>query len=172
MSEDAVAGHLVGLLKGCRTWLDLGCGTGKYQRRIAAACPSVHRSALDAHWDSLAACPADIRICAQLPDALQVLRAPYADAVTALDVIEHLSLEDGRRTLDLMRAGARRVAAVFLPVGEHPQAGAPGTPWQAHRTTWTPEMLSAAGYIVGLWRDFHAASHSMSPDAMWGVWWH
>jgi hypothetical protein len=77
------------------------------------------------------------------------------DAVVALDVIEHLSREEGERLLlSVERIAARRVL-VFTPNGFLPQPPSDDNPHQEHRSGWTLHDFVSRGYrVVGVngWR--------------------
>lgn len=70
------------------------------------------------------------------------------DSVFLLDVIEHMSKEEGRQVLDLAIKKAREQVVVFTPLGfckqeyqagEKDAWGMNGTYWQTHRSGWMPE---------------------------------
>lgn len=69
------------------------------------------------------------------------------DTVTAFDVIEHLTREDGLLLIAEMTLLARQQVVIFTPLGFMPQDGGveadawgyQGQHWQAHRSGWTPE---------------------------------
>jgi ubiquinone/menaquinone biosynthesis C-methylase UbiE len=70
------------------------------------------------------------------------------DCVVLLDVIEHLSKEDGERMLEAMERIARRKVIVFTPNGLLPQPPEPGNPLQEHISGWTAEEMRRRGYEV------------------------
>ena len=69
------------------------------------------------------------------------------DAVIALDLIEHLTPEDGTRLLDAMELVARKRVVIFTPNG-FLTGRYGGNPWQRHHSGWTPEQMRALGYRV------------------------
>jgi len=70
------------------------------------------------------------------------------DAVLAVDLLEHLSTEEGLALITTMETIARRRVVVFTPNGFVPQGDVGGTPLQAHRSGWTVGALRALGYSV------------------------
>lgn len=84
-------------------------------------------------------------IQAEAPAGLAVLDP--VDSVTCIDVIEHLSRDDGLLLIEEMKRLARGQVLVFTPLGFMPQEGGgardpwgyQGQHWQEHRSGWTPQ---------------------------------
>lgn len=83
------------------------------------------------------------------------------DTVVSIDVIEHLTREDGARMIaELVRLATRQVV-LFTPLGFMPQHGGherdpwgmQGQHWQEHRSGWTPEDFPGWKCLVD--RAFH-----------------
>jgi hypothetical protein len=77
------------------------------------------------------------------------------DCVIALDVIEHLTKDEGLRLLDAMESIARGRVVIFTPNGFLQQPAEPDNPHQLHVSGWTPAEMRARGYRVigvGGWR--------------------
>jgi hypothetical protein len=94
------------------------------------------------------------------------------DCVVALDVIEHLSREDGLRLLESMEQIARKKVVVFTPNGFLYQPPEPGNPHQEHISGWTVEEMRAHGYdVIGIagWKPLRAAyvKPRFRPHALW-----
>jgi hypothetical protein len=78
------------------------------------------------------------------------------DTIVALDVIEHMTREDGERFIDLAQHSVRRQVVVFTPLGFMPQDGGNGVDawgmqgqqWQAHRSGWTPDDFAGWNTIT------------------------
>ena len=70
------------------------------------------------------------------------------EGVVALDVIEHLSREEGFVLLDAMEAIASRRVMVFTPNGFQPQPPTADNPHQEHVSGWFPGDFEARGYQV------------------------
>lgn len=137
-------------------FLDIGCGNGKWG--------FLAREYADIwHWKPWGTCVVDgVEVFERyiLPhhrliysriiigDALSVLPTltePYDIAVCA-DMIEHLTIEDGRRLLDMIRTVAR-VAYVTTPVNWYRQGAAHGNEAERHLCLWTDEMLGEWGQV-------------------------
>lgn len=74
-------------------------------------------------------------------------KAPQVDVAFLLDVVEHMTREDGTSAMEIAKQRARQVV-VFTPLGFLPQSYAPGEKdawgyngahWQTHRSGWTPD---------------------------------
>ncbi len=142
--------HLERAVDGADSLLDVGCGSNspvsRFERR-----PS-YMVGVDLHEPSLEAS----RAAGRHDDyrRLDVMRiadefgADSFDAVVAFDLLEHLSVEDGRRLLGQMEQVARRRVVVLTPNGFVPQEEYDDNPLQAHRSGWTPAELHALGYQV------------------------
>jgi SAM-dependent methyltransferase len=132
-------------LAGCRTVLDVGCGSYSIMRYLTRG-RSV--TGLDRHEPSL---KANRNLYAHVVEA-DILDCPFRersfDAVVSLDVIEHLAKEDGERMLATMEMLARTSVVVYTPNGFLPQPASPDNPWQEHRSGWTPAEFRARGYRV------------------------
>ncbi len=70
------------------------------------------------------------------------------DCVIALDVIEHLTKEQGLTLLEHMEKIAKKQIIIFTPNGFLFQAPYKDNPWQEHKSGWTVEEMQARGYKV------------------------
>jgi len=70
------------------------------------------------------------------------------DVIFILDVIEHLSKEDGCRLLDLARKHGRHVV-VSTPASHIDQGAILGNPHECHVSDWTAEELGGTVEVVG-----------------------
>ncbi|HEX9029119.1 MAG TPA: class I SAM-dependent methyltransferase [Anaerolineales bacterium] len=113
---------------------------------------------------------------AELPDR-------SVDTVFALDMIEHLEPEDGRRLLQEAERVARRQIAIFTPLGFYPQGcqnpdgtdrwGMDGTSWQVHRSGWLPEDFGPGWEFVAC-KAYHLVDEHEQPlekpfGALWAI---
>ena len=77
-----------------------------------------------------------------------------ANTFVLSDVIEHLTLKDGYKVINLMREkGYKNI--IFTPLGEYMMESVPTTDPDAHRSAWIPEMLN--GYTSIVFPNFHEA---------------
>jgi hypothetical protein len=77
------------------------------------------------------------------------------DCAVALDVVEHLSKDAGRKLLADLERVARRRVVIFTPNGFLPQEPYDDNPHQAHLSGWTVDEMRDLGYkVVGIngWR--------------------
>jgi len=72
------------------------------------------------------------------------------DAVCALDVLEHLTKEEGISLIREMGRISKKKAIIFTPNGFLPQSRCEieANPYQAHRSGWTPREFKNLGYTV------------------------
>lgn len=77
------------------------------------------------------------------------------DAVIAVDVIEHLTKEDGNKLLQKMELLARKKIIITTPNGFLEQHEHSGNPFQEHKSGWTIKEMRNHGFrcrgIIGLW---------------------
>ena len=112
--------------------------------------------------------------------ALPLMPDRSADAVVALDFIEHLERRAGERFLEQSVRVARRQVVVFTPLGFYRQSyrngetdrwGMQGGRWQTHRSGWSPDDFGAEWHIIGC-RTFHTADENEQPlEQPFGAFW-
>jgi hypothetical protein len=84
------------------------------------------------------------------------------DTIFALDVIEHMTKDDGWRFLDLCAQKAKQTV-IFTPLGDDPQGEIDGNPYQAHLSAWYPADFH-------LWRVVTMMNfHGPGRHAFWAV---
>lgn len=78
----------------------------------------------------------------------EILPPKSVDSAFMIDVIEHVSKEDGQKALEKLKVIVRSQIILFTPLGYMDQEpsedgidpwGMGGTEWQKHRSGWTPE---------------------------------
>ncbi len=133
-------------LEGCEDVLDLGCGTDSMIRHFVVSRRVI---GVDRYYPSLLNNRKTTGYAAWVQADLCAL--PFGpksvDAVTALDVLEHLEKAEGLARLKEWEAIARKRVVILTPNGFVPQA-ASENPWQAHRSGWTVEEFERQGYRV------------------------
>jgi predicted TPR repeat methyltransferase len=73
------------------------------------------------------------------------------DCVIALDLIEHLTKEDGNKLISAMESIAKKKVVIFTPNGYHPQGEFDVNPWNVHKSGWTVEEMEQKGYrVIGM----------------------
>jgi SAM-dependent methyltransferase len=134
-------------LAGSSSVLDVGCGV----RSPLAVVPGSFRSVgVEAHRPALEASrAAGIHDDYLEQDARSLdLADDSFDAVVMLDLIEHLDREDGEELLRRAERIAREVVVLTTPNGFINQSPYDGNALQEHRSGWTVEDLSRAGFTV------------------------
>jgi SAM-dependent methyltransferase len=157
-------------LAGCDSVLDLGCGPESPiarfpgMRRVGAELfePYLRQAATERHHEAYVM--TDLRHPCFRPESF--------DAVVLLDVLEHLTREDGERLLAEAVRLARRKVIVFTPNGFLPQEGYHENPYQRHLSGWSTEELEALGFAVsGVygWRRLRGEKGAVRfrPPALW-----
>ena len=137
-------------VRGCATVLDVGCGTNSPLKRLR---PSLeYMVGVDAHIQSILASRSAAfhhAYCAMnILDLSSIIRPSSFDCVAAMDVIEHLTKEQGLQLLRSMEQAARKRVIVFTPNGFLPQSATPDNPYQLHVSGWTVEEMHSLGYRV------------------------
>lgn len=133
-------------VRGCRTALDLGCGKDSPLRH----CPGIRSVGVDLFEGYLEESrrrgihdrylKADVRSVAFPPASF--------DVVLAIDLIEHLTEEEGYQLIRRMEEWAGRKVILFTPNGYVPQEAYDDNFLQRHRSGWTPAELRALGFRV------------------------
>jgi len=146
-SMAALLSELRQTLAGCQTVLDVGCGDASPLRYLRSAkltgldgfAPSLQRALQAKTHDEFQ--QGDVR------EVSCLLSGRRFDAVVALDVIEHLTKEDGRKMLAGMESLAAKRVVIFTPNGFIPQRSQNGD-LQEHLSGWEPEEMRQLGYKV------------------------
>jgi SAM-dependent methyltransferase len=135
------------------TLLDVGCGACSPVRAFTRRIP--HAVGVEGYEPALLASKAagihdeyhrlDVR---RLADQFE---PESFDVVLAVDLLEHLSSEDGLALLSTMETIARVRVVVFTPNGFVPQGDVGGNPLQVHHSGWRLSTLRSLGYdAIGL----------------------
>lgn len=136
-------------LRGCRSVLDVGCGSLSPLGSVGFDGFSV---GLDLSWPALAAARARghhaALVQADAATVDRVFRPASVDAVVALDVIEHLERARAIELITALEYVARRRVVIFTPNGYVPQPATPENPHQEHRSGFGVADMRALGYSV------------------------
>ena len=95
------------------------------------------------------------------------------DAVIAIEVLEHLTKEEGRALIRKMETWARKKVIITTPNGYLWQDGYHDNPLQEHQSGWSVEELQKSGFKVrGIdgWRRLkgYRGSIRYRPAFLWG----
>lgn len=134
-------------LAGCRTCLDVGCGGGSPTQFLDFD----HTVGLEAHEPSLNLARQNKThhdfVEARVQDIAIHFRPKQFDCVVALDLIEHLTKEEGHALIQDMERIASKTVVIFTPNGFIPQQGCGGD-LQEHLSGWSAAEMQTLGFTV------------------------
>jgi ubiquinone/menaquinone biosynthesis C-methylase UbiE len=131
-------------LKGCNSVLDLGCGpfsplrhcSVRYALGVDAFLPYLEKSKYrKIHTNYIMA---DISSLVFPPNSF--------DAVIMIEVLEHLTKEEGKKLLVDVERWAKKKIIVSSPNGFIPQKEIDQNSYQAHRSGWSVDEMRMLGY--------------------------
>jgi hypothetical protein len=155
-SADESARIVSALIVPGMTTLDLGCGEAPFTKHLRDV---VHID-LKPHVTQ-----PDRLIVADIRDVPVMYAHWRFGTCFLLDVLEHLTKDDGSALLRDLEALCQRIV-VFTPTGElwvTPDEGDP----HSHRCGWTPVELEALGYHVWEWPRYHEFPDGNTHGAFW-----
>lgn len=161
-------------LAGCRSVLDVGCGRTSLIR-LSGFDRTVGLEGYEPDAEAARRNGTHDEIVVGDARALEQLFGPAKfDACIALDVIEHLSKEDGLKMMRSMEAVSARKTLFVTPSGFLPQGHTEAGDLQAHLSGWEPDEMRRLGYrVVGLLgpKSLRGEYHSLKrrPKFFWGI---
>ncbi len=136
-------------LEGCDSVLELGCGYFSYITNMKNKPHSVgvdlfspvieHGKKNKIH---------DEYVLLNVMNIDQNFKDQSFDCVMAMDLIEHLTKEDGMIFLKKMERIARKRVILYTPNGFLKQDPCDGNPYQEHKSGWSAEEMRSYGYSV------------------------
>ncbi len=114
----------------------------------------------------------ELQLC-DVRDIGRRLAPKQFNACVALDVIEHLTKEEGRQLLCDMERLASKKVIVFTPNGFLPQTGT-GEDFQTHLSGWETGEMQSLGYkvegVLG-WKVLRGEQHGLRfrPRTLWSI---
>jgi len=139
-------------VKGCKTLLDIGCGSNSPVRFFSK---QIDCTGIDAFMPSIEKSKKK-RIhkkyfLMNIFDIKKKIPPRSYDCVLASDVIEHLSKENGIKLIRIMENIAKKKVILFTPNGFLKQGKLYNNPWQIHKSGWSIEEMRQQGYdIIGI----------------------
>ena len=136
-------------LNGCRSVLDVGCGSNSpirevkkrfYSEGIDIDKPSIIQSKKKKIHDRY--------IVGDIQDIDKYYKQKSFDAVISTDVIEHLEKKDALRLLKKMEKIARKKIIILTPNGFYHQDHLDKNPHQEHKSGWSVNDLTRIKYKV------------------------
>jgi SAM-dependent methyltransferase len=96
------------------------------------------------------------------------------DAVIALDLIEHLNKDEGKRLLQSVEKIAKKKVIIMTPNGFYKQEPYEKNPYQIHKSGWSTSDFASLGYTVYGIRGFKQirgeyATIRWQPWILWGL---
>jgi 2-polyprenyl-3-methyl-5-hydroxy-6-metoxy-1,4-benzoquinol methylase len=135
-------------LKDCDTVLDVGCGKFMNLRWLGVN----NTVGIDGYEpdlnEALRRGTHDKLVLGNVCNLDEHFKPNQFDAVIALDVIEHLTKDDGSRMLQSMERIARRKIIIFTPNGFLPQHHLERSDLQEHLSGWEVSEMQSQGYHV------------------------
>lgn len=161
-------------LVGCRTLLDVGCGgfsplkdlNKKMQKSVG----------VDAFKPSIDAAKKRRTHTENKVMNILKLRSFFKDksfdCIVALDLIEHLTKEEGNKLLNDLEKIARKKVIIFTPNGFVPQGEYDGNTYQIHKSGWGFREMAKKGYKVYGLNGIKAlrgeyAKVKLKPEVLW-----
>lgn len=155
--------------------LDVGCGYDSPLRHVRKP---LYKHGIDIFKKNITLSKKDKLHDAYTVGDVRKLYHYYAgksfDAVICIDVIEHLTRNEGMQLLKHMEKIARKRVILLTPNGFYHQHDRDNNPYQVHKSGWSAGDFSKRGYMVfglrGLQqlRDDHA-SIKYRPWIFWGA---
>ena len=164
----------INLLSDCSSILDIGCGKSSPLRFIS-----------NTYLVGIDACEYDLEqakilqthdeyILGTANDLKQHFKSKQFDACVALDVIEHLTKEDGLRFIRTLEEIAKKKVVIFTPNGFLPQNSDTPGDYQEHLSAWKTAEMQKLGYrVIGLdgLKLFRTDHHKLRfhPEPLWAI---
>jgi len=161
-------------LENCDNVLDVGCGCSMNMRWLGVK----HPVGIEAHQPSCEKARKqnthDELVHGDVCALDQYFQPGQFDACIALDVIEHLTKEDGIKLIEQMERIAKHKVIFLTPSGFLPQHSFDNNDLQEHLSGWEASEMQARGYkVIGLLgpKGLRGEQHVLkgSPKIFWGL---
>ena len=135
-------------LKGCNSVLDVGCGPKSPLQVLGFESLAGIEGYAPAYEAAKSAKTHDELVLGDIRFLEQYFKPSSFDACVALDVIEHLTKEDGLKLMASMEKIASRKTLFFTPNGFLPQRHGDDDDLQLHLSGWEAREMRKQGYRV------------------------
>jgi len=161
-------------LEDCENVLDVGCGCSMNLRWLGVK----HPVGIEAHQPSCEKAKQqnthDELVHGDVRELDQYFQSGQFDACIALDVIEHLTKEDGIKLIEQMERISRHKVIFLTPSGFLPQHSFDNNKLQEHLSGWEASEMEQRGYrVLGLLgpKGLRGEQHVLkgSPKIFWGL---
>lgn len=136
-------------LKGCKSVLDVGCGSNSPIRFFSK---NIYSEGMDIFLPSIEKSrEKKIHNRYHQTNVLDIgkkFKKDSFDCVVALDLIEHLEKSDGLRLIKEMENIARNKIIILTPNGFLPHEEYDGNKYEAHKSGWNEKEMKDLGYKV------------------------
>jgi SAM-dependent methyltransferase len=133
-------------LRDCSTVLDLGCGPNSPVGVLKYLTTRVGVEPFGPYLELAKSRATHDQFHQKLITELDFEPASF-DAVIMIDVIEHMTEEDGLNALRLAEKWARKKVIINSPNGFIPQKSLDGNPLQEHKSGWSFSRMKELGYV-------------------------
>ena len=160
-------------LKNCSTVLDLGCGPNSPLGALTHLSKRVGVEPFGPYLQSARNLGTHDEFHQKLITELDFEECSF-DAVIMIDVIEHMTEEDGLNALRLAEKWASKKVIINSPNGFIPQKSLDGNPLQEHKSGWSFDRMKELGYnsrgLAGpKWMRQEVASDTMGDDLLTSI---
>jgi SAM-dependent methyltransferase len=138
-------------LVGCEHVLDVGCGKAPTMKLLGVT----HSTGIEGYRPDFEEAQRhqmhEQMVCGDIRNLSRYFAPNQFDACVALDVIEHLTKDDGLKLMKEMEGIAKKRVIFFTPSGFLPQRHATDDDLQAHLSGWEAKEMEQHGYrVIGL----------------------
>jgi hypothetical protein len=138
--------YITQIVKGyeCKTALDVGIGFGDIGAYLKKHIPQLVIDGIEI-WASYIHPQWLNYRRVWIGDFCQFPIKPIYDAILAIDVIEHLRKDTGRKQMERLMNLAQKVFILSIPIVEYPQGAIMGNPYEVHRASWREDEILEIG---------------------------
>lgn len=167
--------YLENELKGCHSFLDVGCGINTPIQNYSKQYYSVGVDAFEPSIEDSR--KKGLHTEYMLMDVLGIdkkFKNNSFDCVVALDLVEHLEKDDELKLIKMMEKIAKQKVIIFTPNGFLHQSQHSGNILQIHKSGWDAKSMMAYGYkVIGINGYKHLkgemAEIKYRPHFFWGL---